>query len=307
MNVTVKDIVEQFKLTVLTGGERLEKVVLDESLSRPALELAGYFEFYPSERIQVFGLKEMTFLAALDSDTKKQRLQKLFADPQTPCFIVTRGLTIDEMFLTIAEEMQATVLQAQQPTTFFMGNLVNYLNDFFAPRTDLHGVMLDIKGVGVLIVGESSVGKSEAALELVTRGHQLVSDDRIIAIEKEPGLVTGQAPKLLENMIEIRGVGVVNVLSMYGAGAVRKRKRLQLIVELVDWTKGLEYDRIGLSEHKETILNTEVQKNMLPVRPGRSVALLIESAALNHRLREVGINSAQEFIDRLTNQIKGNE
>ncbi|MGL5296547.1 MAG: HPr(Ser) kinase/phosphatase [Culicoidibacterales bacterium] len=306
MQVTVKDLIEQFKLTVLTGMET-NKVILDESLSRPALELAGYFDFYPSDRIQVFGLKEMTFLAALDSKTKRERLIRLFDDENTPCFIITRGLNPDEQFLEIANEMNATVLKSHQTTTFFMGNLVNYLNDFFAPRTDLHGVMLDIKGVGVLIVGESSVGKSEAALELVTRGHQLVSDDRIIAIEKEPGLVTGQAPKLLENMIEIRGVGVVNVLSMYGAGAVRKRKRLQLIVELVDWTKGLEYDRIGLSEQTEMILNTEIQKIMLPVRPGRSVALLIESAALNHRLREVGINSAQEFIDRLTNQIKGNE
>ncbi len=306
MQVTVKDLIEQFKLTVLTGMET-NKVILDESLSRPALELAGYFDFYPSDRIQVFGLKEMTFLAALDSKTKRERLMRLFDDENTPCFIITRGLNPDEQFLEIANEMNATVLKSHQTTTFFMGNLVNYLNDFFAPRTDLHGVMLDIKGVGVLIVGESSVGKSEAALELVTRGHQLVSDDRIIAIEKEPGLVTGQAPKLLENMIEIRGVGVVNVLSMYGAGAVRKRKRLQLIVELVDWTKGLEYDRIGLSEQTEMILNTEIQKIMLPVRPGRSVALLIESAALNHRLREVGINSAQEFIDRLTNQIKGNE
>lgn len=307
MNVTVQDIIKKFKLTVLNGEEHVEKAILDESLSRPALELAGYFEFYPSDRIQVFGLKEMTFLSSLDLEVKKERLRRLFADAKTPCFIMTRGLIPDETFLEIAQEMQATILQSQQTTTFFMGNLVNYLNDFFAPRTDLHGVMLDIKGVGVLIVGESSVGKSEAALELITRGHQLVSDDRIIAIEKEPGLVVGQAPKLLENMIEIRGVGVVNVLSMYGAGAVRKRKRLELIVELVDWTKGLEYDRIGLSEHKETILNTEVQKIMLPVRPGRSVALLIESAALNHRLRGVGINSAQEFIDRLTNQIKGNE
>lgn len=307
MNVTVKEMMQQFKLTALTGGEHTTKLILDESLSRPALELAGYFEFYPSERIQVFGLKEMTFLESLDRKTKIERLRELFADPQTPCFIITRDLQPDTDFIAIANDLQATVLQTKQPTTFFMGNLVNYLNDFFAPRTDLHGVMLDIKGVGVLIVGESSVGKSEAALELVTRGHQLVSDDRIIAIEKEPGLVTGQAPKLLENMIEIRGVGVVNVLSMYGAGAVRKRKRLQLIVELVDWTKGLEYDRIGLSEEKQTVLNTEVQKIRLPIRPGRSVALLIESAALNYRLREVGINSAQEFIDRLTNQIKGNE
>ena len=225
----------------------------------------------------------------------------------TPCIIISRDLEIPEELQEAADRYDTPVLRCSKDTTKLMGNISNYLRKAFAPTTSVHGVFIEVYGIGVLITGESGIGKSEIALELIKRGHRLVADDRVDIIEIEKGFLIGSCEStLIKHLLEIRGLGIINVMTLFGTGAVRNDKRLQLNVHLETWNDQKQYDRIGLGDEYREVLNSKIEKKTIPVRPGRNVAIIIESAAMNYRLNQMGVNTAREFTTRLAEEIKRN-
>ena len=225
----------------------------------------------------------------------------------TPCIIISRDLEVPKELKEAAERYDTPVLRCQKDTTKLMGNISNYLRKEFAPATSVHGVFIEVYGIGVLITGESGIGKSEIALELIKRGHRLVADDRVDIKEFEKGYLIGSCEStLIKHLLEIRGLGIINVMTLFGTGAVRSDKRLQLNVHLETWNDQKQYDRIGLGDEHREILNSKIEKKTIPVRPGRNVAIIIESAAMNYRLNQMGINTAKDFTSRLAEEIKQN-
>jgi HPr kinase/phosphorylase len=225
----------------------------------------------------------------------------------TPAIIVTRGLDVPPELLEASERESVPVLRVTMKTTRFSSRLTNFLESKLAPTTAVHGVLVDIYGVGVLITGQSGVGKSETALELVKRGHRLIADDCVEIRQEDQDTLVGKSPELIEHLLEIRGLGIINVMTLFGAGAVRTHKKISLVVFLEIWDAKRQYDRLGLDEEKMKIIDTEVQKLTIPVRPGRNLAIIIEVAAMNFRLKRMGVNAAQQFTDRLSDVIEDGE
>ncbi|EER68021.1 putative HPr(Ser) kinase/phosphatase [Gemella haemolysans ATCC 10379] len=225
----------------------------------------------------------------------------------TPCIIISRELEVPEELIDAANKYDTPVLRCRQDTTKLMGNISNHLRRVFAPTTSVHGVFIEVYGIGVLLTGESGIGKSEIALELIKRGHRLVADDRVDIREIEKGFLIGSCEStLIKHLLEIRGLGIINVMTLFGTGAVRSDKRLQLNIHLETWNDQKQYDRIGLGDESKEILNSKIEKKTIPVRPGRNVAIIIESAAMNYRLNRMGINTAKDFTSRLAEEIKRN-
>ena len=299
-----KDIVEHFKLDVISGSEGLKRSINTTDLSRPGIEVAGFFTYYPSDRVQLLGMTELTFYESLTDEQKEDRLKKLCAE-DTPCIIVSRGLEIPTELIEAGEETGVPILRSGSKTTKLYSRLTSYLEAKLAPTTALHGVLVDIYGVGVLITGKSGVGKSETALELVKRGHRLVADDSVEIRQTDEDTLIGSSPELIEHLLEIRGLGIINVMTLFGAGSVRTYKRITLNIDLEIWDSQKVYDRVGLDDEKLRILDTDISKITLPVRPGRNLAVIIEVAAMNFRLKNMGVNAAQQFADRLEKVIKG--
>jgi HPr kinase/phosphorylase len=225
-------------------------------------------------------------------------------DAITPGIIVSRDLEVPKELIEASEEYSVPVMRTPMITTRFVSRLTNYLEFKLAPTTAIHGVLVDIYGVGVLITGKSGVGKSEAALELVKRGHRLVADDCVEIRQEDGDTLIGNAPELIEHLLEIRGLGIIDVMTMFGAGAVRSHKRISMIASLEIWDQNKQYDRLGLDEEKMKIIDTDVTKITIPVRPGRNIAVLIEVAAMNFRLKKMGVNAAQQFTEKLADVIE---
>jgi HPr kinase/phosphorylase len=303
--VLVKDCVDALKLEVISGEEYLDREVTRSVLSRPSVEIYGdYFTFYESNRIQIIGSKEYDIFSLLDADSRAKRIEKLFAG-NPPAFVFTKNvLSIPQEFVDASVKYKIPILKTNQSTTTAIRNLSNYLTDVLAERISLHAVLLDINGVGVLITGKSAVGKSETALELVHRGHVLVADDRVEVSQQDGGYVYGEAPVLTERLMEIRGLGIIDVVDLFGAKAFRRKKRIMLVVNLVKWDKTDQYDRIGLQEEYEYIFDMPISKVTVPVQPGRNLATLVEIAAMNWRLKSFGRNAASEFVDKLNKIVK---
>lgn len=301
-NIKVQNLVNELDLEICAGEEGLNRKITSKMLSRPGLELAGLFEFYEADRIQIIGTKELTFFYWLTEDEQKERTKLLF-NKKTPCFIFSNNFDIPKLFLQYAKEYHIPLLRSPKDTTLLMTDVTSFLTEALAETTNMHGVLVDVHGIGVLIRGKSGIGKSEAALELLNRGHKLIADDNVIIYEKEKGTVVGKPPKLLEKYMEIRGIGIINVVQMFGAGCYRHKKRISLVVDLELAEGKDDYDRLGLKESSIKIINTEVPYVKIPIRPGRNTAALIEVAALNHRLRYMGINAAEEFVKNLDNHI----
>ena len=295
--ITVKEMVDEINLTVLAGEEGLKNPVTNDMIARLGVELSGFFDFYDPKRVVLIGSKEGTFLSRLPKAIQIERLEYLFK-LCPPAFIFSKNVVVPEIFLTMGNKYNVPVLKNDDlRTTPLSSKLYGYLQEALAERISVHGVLLDINGMGTLITGKSGIGKSEIALELVNRGHQLISDDRVEIFQKEVGILIGQAPKVLERYMEIRGIGVVDVVRMFGAGAYRENKKIKLVVELEKWEEGKFYDRLGLDSQKMKYFDTEITKIVLPVSPGRNVATLIESAAMNEKLKYMGYNSAETFND----------
>ena len=304
--VRTKDILEKFHLELICGEEGINRPITMSDISRPGIEMAGYFEYYPAERIQLLGMTELSFFAELPARDKLSRMEKLCTDI-TPAIIVTRGLDVPEELIEAAERESVPVLRSPQKTTRFSSRLTNYLEGKLAPTTAVHGVLVDIYGIGVLITGKSGVGKSETALELVKRGHRLVADDCVEIRQEDQDTLVGTSPELIEHLLEIRGLGIINVMTLFGAGAVRSNKRITLVINLEVWDPKKQYDRLGLDEEKMKIIDTELTKLTIPVRPGRNLAVIIEVAAMNFRLKRMGVNAAQEFTERLSDVIEDSD
>jgi HPr kinase/phosphorylase len=304
--VRTKDILEKFHLELISGEEGVNRPITMSDISRPGIEIAGFFDYYPAERIQLLGKTELSFFNQLSPSERASRMEQLCTDI-TPAIIITRGLEVPPELIEASERESVPVLRVTMKTTRFSSRLTNFLESKLAPTTAVHGVLVDIYGVGVLITGQSGVGKSETALELVKRGHRLVADDCVEIRQEDQDTLVGTSPELIEHLLEIRGLGIINVMTLFGAGAIRGHKKISLVIYLEIWDPKRQYDRLGLDEEKIKIIDTEIQKLTIPVRPGRNLAIIIEVAAMNFRLKRMGVNAAQQFTDRLSDVIEEGE
>ncbi|SDQ25816.1 HPr(Ser) kinase/phosphatase [Virgibacillus salinus] len=302
VKVRTKDLLENFNLTLVAGEDGIHREITTSDISRPGIEMTGYFKYYPKERLQLIGKTEMAYFLDLTDDNKRSRAKQLCTDI-TPGIVVSRGMDIPEVLLEAANESGVPILHSPRKTTRVISRLTNYLEAKFAPFTAIHGVLVDIYGVGVLITGQSGVGKSETALELVKRGHRLVADDSVEIRQEDYDSLIGNPPPLIEHLLEIRGLGIINVMTLFGAGSVRSFKKISLIINLELWDQQKQYDRLGLDEETMKIMDVHLPKATIPVRPGRNLAVIIEVAAMNFRLKRMGVNAAEEFSDRLTTMI----
>ncbi len=299
VSVDLTEIAKNFELVNLTEDISLEGIkIFTPEVSRPALQLAGFYDYFLSERLQVIGLVEHTYLSKLTPEFRQNTLQKLFSH-KMPCVVLTRDLEPHPEMLFYAKESNIPILRSSETTSEFVGELFKYLKVELAPSTTMHGVLVDIYGEGVLIMGESGIGKSETALELVKRGHRLVADDAVEIKRVSHTTLVGSCPELIRYFIEVRGIGIINVKQMFGVQSVKDTMGIDLIVKFELWEKGKVYDRVGLSEEYMDILGCKVVCHTIPVRPGRQLAMICESAAVNCRQKKMGYNAAQALTDAI--------
>ena len=303
--VTIEKLAEKLHLKPLYGLGYLEREITTSEISRPGLELAGYFNFYPSERIQLLGRTELSFAEQLSSQTRLKTMRRL-CTPETPCFVISRKLLPPEELVQAAEEAKIPILQASSRTTHVSSSVTNYLESRLAPRMSMHGVLVDVYGIGMLITGESGVGKSETALELVQKGHRLVADDRVELYQHDELTLVGEAPEILNNLIEIRGIGIVDVMTLFGAGAILDTKQVDLLVHLENWTPDKQYDRLGRAVETTEVMGVSIPKMRIPVKTGRNVSIILEVAAMNFRAKKMGFDATKTFTERLEQLIAEN-
>ena len=290
--VDLKSIIEEFNLKNLTEDIDISNVeITSPEVNRPALQLAGFFDYFDSYTIQIIGIVEYTYLCKLTPEFRQETLEKLFKY-KMPCVIICRGLEPHPEMLFYAREYGTPILQSQDNTSEFLGEIIKWLKVELAPRTTLHGV---------LITGESGIGKSEAALELVKRGHRLVADDAVEIKKVSHDTLVGSCPELIRYFIEVRGIGIINVKQMFGVQSVKDTQQIDIIINLEYWEKGKAYDRLGIKEEYMEILGNKVICHAIPVRPGRNLAIICESAAVNCRQKKMGYNAAQALNDAIMN------
>ena len=306
IQVTTRDVMKKFDLQIISGQEGIGRYITTSDISRPGLEMAGYFTHYPANRVQLLGMTELSFFEMLPEADRRDRMMQLCSQ-NTPAIIISRGLEVPPELIAASNENHVPVLKTKLTTTRFSSRLTNFLESKLAPTTAIHGVLVDVYGIGVLLMGKSGVGKSETALELVKKGHRLVADDCVEIRQESENLLIGSPPPLLEHLLEIRGIGIIDIMTLFGASAVRPYKRITLIVELENWDSEKSYDRLGLDEEKMRIIDTDLTKLTIPVQPGRNVSVIIEVAAMNYRLKKMGVNAAEEFSRRLDEMIASND
>jgi HPr kinase/phosphorylase len=288
--------------TVVAGRTGLQRRITAPRIQKPGLALAGYTEQVHPERVQILGATEIGYLARLVPDQRRLRLESLIA-LHPACVAITRGLPAPEDLVRICEAADVALLQSPLTTSAFIARISKYLEDQLAPTTSVHGVLMDVLGVGILLLGKSGIGKSEAALDLVTRGHRLVADDIVEIRKRPPDSVFGSGSDIIKHHMEIRGLGIINIKDMFGVASVRDSKKIELVIELVEWSESEEYDRLGVEDLAYKILDVSVALLRIPVRPGRNMTTIIEVAARNHLLKARGHHSAREFQDRLNQAI----
>lgn len=283
--LTISELVEEFGFKVIAGQAGLDREITDFSLKRPSAELVGYLTYLTPQRIQIYGRTELGLLQQLADEIRYDNLSRVMVS-EVPCIVVTRGLSIPSEFIQLAEERSIPLLTTQRSTTQLYYLLIRYLANRLAPTTLVHGVLVDVYGVGVLITGESGIGKSETALELIRGGHLLVADDAVEVQRVDEENLRGRAPKTIRHLLEVRGLGIMDVTQLFGAGAVREEKELHLLIKLEEWKEGKYYDRLGLDPLETSIiLGIPVPMVTIPVRPGRQLASIIEVAVMQNRLR----------------------
>src|SRR5690625_3243347 len=301
--VRTKDLLDNFNLTLVAGADGIHREILSNDISRPGFEMTGFFVYYPKERIQIIGKTEMNYFLRLSPEEQYDRTRRLCTDV-TPGIVVSNWLDIPDVLIEAANEAGVPILKSPRTTNRVVVRITNFLGSKYAPTTAVHGVLVDIYGVGVLIMGKSGVGKSETALELVKRGHRLVADDSVEIRQEDYDTLIGNAPPLIEHLLEIRGLGILNVMTLFGAGAVIRNKRISYIVHLELWDDTKQYERLGIDEETMTIMDVTLPKATIPVRPGRNLAVIIEVAAMNLRLKRMGVNAAEDFSEQLTTMIE---
>lgn len=307
MTVTVKMLVDKVKLKVVYGNdELLAKEITTADISRPGLEMTGYFDYYSPERLQLLGMKEWTYLMKMTSHNRYQVLTEMIK-PETPAIIVARKLEVPEEMLAAAKEKGIAILQSHIPTSRLSGEMSWYLDSCLAERTSVHGVLMDIYGMGVLIQGDSGIGKSETGLELVKRGHRLVADDRVDVFAKDEETLWGEPAEILRHLLEIRGVGIIDVMSLYGASAVKGSSQVLLVIYLENFESGKVFDRLGNGNEEIELSGVKIPRVRIPVKTGRNVSVVIEAAAMNYRAKQMGFDATKTFEERLSKLISQNE
>ena len=297
--VKITDLVEKMNLKNLTPDIDLtERYITVPEVNRPALQLTGYFDHFDSVRVQMIGVVENTYLETLNEQQKTQIYTQLLSYG-IPCIVYTTNIEPDLELLRLANETGTPVFGTDKKTSPFQAEVIRWLNVQLAPCISIHGVLVDVYGVGVLIRGESGIGKSEVALELIKRGHRLVADDAVEIRKVSDDTLVGSAPGITKYMIELRGIGIVDVKSLFGVQSVRETQNIDLVITMEEWDKTKEYDRLGLEEEYTEFLGNKVQCHTIPIRPGRNLAVIVESTAINHRQKEMGYNAAQELYRRL--------
>lgn len=297
--VKLTELITRMNLKNLTPNIDLsEKGITVPDINRPALQLTGYFDYFDSVRVQIIGYVEHTYLQTL-SEKRKEEVYRQLLSYGIPCLIYTTEIYPDECLVKLANETNTPVFATDKKTSVFQAELIHWLNLELAPCITIHGVLVDVYGVGVLIMGESGIGKSEAALELIKRGHRLVSDDVVEMRKVSDDTLVGTAPSVTKYLIELRGIGIVDVKTMYGVQSVKEKQSIDLVITLEEWDKNKEYDRLGLEEEYIEFLGNKIVCHSIPVRPGRNLAVIVETASVNHRQKQMGYNAAEELYRRV--------
>ncbi|TPR22462.1 HPr kinase/phosphorylase [Apilactobacillus timberlakei] len=304
-NVSVADLVENTHLDIFYGKEYLDRPITTSDISRPGLELTGYFNYYPAKRIQLLGITETSYAKGMNS-ADLYEVMKEMCHPETPAFVISTQLDPPDELIRAAKNKHIPILGSKLTTSRVLSNMTNYLESNLAERKSMHGVLVDVYGLGVLMTGDSGVGKSETALELVKRGHRLIADDRVEVYQQDEQTLVGQAPHILRHLLEIRGIGIIDVMNLFGAGAVRSKTKVDLIVHLENWSDNKDYDRLGNSDETRRIFDVDVERINIPVKTGRNLAIIVEAAAMNFRARTMGYDATKVFNDNLNSLIKEN-
>ena len=301
--VKLTSIIEKMKLKNYTPDIDIEDTIVTQTdVNRPALQLAGYYDYFDSDRIQIIGLVENSYL---QKKTKEEYINIMDAlmSYKVPCIVYCRNIEVPQEILDVAIKHKVPILGTDQTTSSFMAEVIRWLNVELAQRITIHGVLVDVYGEGVLIMGESGIGKSEAALELIKRGHRLVSDDVVVIKRVSHDTLIGTAPDITRHFIELRGIGIIDVKTLFGVESVKNTQSIDLAIQLEEWDKEQEYDRLGLEEQYTEFLGNKVVCHKIPIRPGRNLAVIVESAAVNYRQKKMGYNAARELYNRVTNNI----
>ena len=301
--IALSKIVEEFHFEVIVRPERFEEIMIETpEINRPGLALAGFYGVFEQERIQLIGKAETKYLQSLDPDAKRLMLHKL-VDAKPVAILYTTGLPTDETLVERAQLMQVPVLRTQIKTSPIMSSLIASLNNHLAPRITRHGGLVEVYGEGMLLLGDSGIGKSETAIELVKRGHRLIADDAVEIKKVSEKTLVGSAPEMIRHYVELRGIGIVDIRRLFGVGAVKDTERIDMVIQLENWVEGKMYDRLGMDDETINILGINVPSITVPVRPGRNLAIILEIAAMNNRQKRMGYNTALEFNKRLMEQM----
>ena len=304
-SVLLTALVEEFSLEVAFRSTDYEKIRLTvEDVARPGLQLAGYFDHFEPMRLQVMGNAEASFMQKLSPDERAITYDRLLSY-KFPALLIARNIPVDPLCLEMARKHNVTILRCKEATSTIVSAIIAYLKAALAPRITRHGVLVEVFGVGLLLVGESGLGKSEAAVELLKRGHRLIADDAVEIRKVTSGSLMGTAPKLIRNYVELRGIGIVNVAKMFGMSAVKDQNEIDLVVNIVPWNNNEAYDRLGLNDQYMEILDVKVPMNTIPITPGRNLAVILEVAAMNNRQRRMGYNPAKEFTEQMNAHFAG--
>ena len=307
-SVTVSQLIEKMNLKNYTPEIDTDKVlIMDPGMNRPAVQFGGFFEHFDAGRIQICGNVEHAYIKAMHTEEENVEIMNEVFSYKPPCLIFCRGLEPYEFIIEAGRKHGVPVLTSDAVTSAFVHEVDRWLHVELAPRISVHAVLVDVYGEGVLIMGESGIGKSEAALELIKRGHRLVADDVVEIKKVSEATLLGSAPNITRHFIELRGIGIIDVKSLFGVECVKLEQSIDLVINLEEWSKDTEYDRLGLEDQYTEFLGNRVVSHNIPIRPGRNIAIIVESAAVNHRQKKMGYNAAQELYNRVTQNImKGN-
>ncbi len=305
-SVSVAKLAEKMKLeNLIPEIDISKKKIVTTEINRPALQLTGYFDYFDAERLQVIGYVEYTYLEHLTRERKREVYEQLLAT-KIPCLIYTTRTEPDLDMFELAKKYQVPIFATKKATSAFMAEVIRWLNVELAPCITIHGVLVDVYGEGILIMGESGIGKSEAALELIKRGHRLITDDVVEIRRVSDETLIGTSPDITRHFIELRGIGIIDVKTLFGVESVKNTSSIDLVIKLEEWSRDKEYDRMGLEEEYVEFLGNKVVCHSLPIRPGRNLAVIVESAAVNHRQKKMGYNAARELYNRFQSNLNRN-
>ena len=300
--VSLGDLIHAFNFEVVYGPEGFEKIeITKDDVNRPGLQLAGFFDYFDPNRIQIMGKVESSYVEGLSSEERRSRFDRLF-ETGIPVLLLSRNIDVFPECLAAAQEHGVPILRTNEFTSTIMSAIVAFLKVNLAPRVTLHGVLIEIYGEGVLLLGDSGVGKSETAIELVKRGHRLIADDAVEIKRVSDKTLVGTAPEVIRHFIELRGIGIVDVRRIFGVGAIKMTEKVELVINLEPWEDGKQYDRLGMDSQTTSILDIAVPSLTIPVKPGRNLAVIIEVAAMNDRQKKMGFNAAKELQERMLKQ-----